>query len=157
MKMVVFSDTHGSYAACEAICANQPDADLFIHLGDGYDQACRLRNAHPLLPLLMVKGNCDMLANDADCKITEWGGKRVFYTHGHRFGVKSGLSALRAVAKEKEAEIVLFGHTHLPFQSIEDGILFLNPGNAVTAAGYRYALLELQQNGSLRTDFLCAP
>ena len=157
MKLAVFSDTHGSYAACEAICADCPDADLYIHLGDGYEQAQRLRRDHPTLPLLAVKGNCDFTATDADCKLTTLAGKRILYTHGHRFGVKNGLAALRAEAKRQSADIVLFGHTHLPLCALEDGVLYLNPGNAVTAAGYRYALLVIQDDGTVTADSLCAP
>ena len=157
MKIAVFSDTHGSYAACEAIRADCPGADLYIHLGDGYEQARRLQMQEPALPLLSVKGNCDFAVSDADCKLTTFGGKRILFTHGHRFDVKNGLAALRAEAKRQGADIVLFGHTHRQFREVIDGALFLNPGSAVTAAGYRYALLEIGQDGAVAADWICAP
>ncbi len=157
MKIVVFSDTHGSYAACESIRSDCSNADCYIHLGDGYEQARRLRREHPTLPLLAVKGNCDFAAAEADCKLTTLGGARILYTHGHRFQVKQGLEALRAEAARQNAQIVLFGHTHRPFHETTDGVLYLNPGCADTPAGYRYALIEFDEDKLLSVDFRCAP
>ena len=42
MRIVVFSDSHGITAAMEAAIAQQKDAKLFIHLGDGLDEFKRL-------------------------------------------------------------------------------------------------------------------
>ena len=38
----------------------------------------------------------------------------LFITHGHRYGVKSGLGALIAQAVKEDADAVIFGHTHEP-------------------------------------------
>ena len=35
MKIIVFSDSHGSYAAVQSIMDKNPDADMYIFLGDG--------------------------------------------------------------------------------------------------------------------------
>jgi putative phosphoesterase len=48
-------------------------------------------------------------------------------THGHRYSVPY-LNRLAEKAREKKADIVIFGHTHCYFMKKEDGILFLNPG-----------------------------
>ena len=36
--------------------------------------------------------------------------------HGHRYGVKSGMGALLSHAAARDADIVLFGHTHIPHE-----------------------------------------
>lgn len=63
-------------------------------------------------------------------KVMELEGKRILMTHGHRYGVKSGY--LRAVyaAKEQQADILLFGHTHRAECFQEEGLWVLNPGAA---------------------------
>ena len=45
-----------------------------------------------------------------ECKV-----KGLLLTHGHRYSVKSGYDALLARAVEVGADIVVFGHTHVPF------------------------------------------
>ena len=149
MKLIVFSDTHGSELACEAIYRAETDADVFFHLGDGYAQAEALRMDHPLLALVCVRGNCDFTADDADAKTATFCGKKILFTHGHRFGVKSGMAGLHSEAVRQGADIVLFGHTHVPFHESWNGIEFYNPGSAVTSAGVRYLRLLLSEDGSV--------
>lgn len=149
MKLVVFSDSHGRYSALEAVLAAHPDAELYIHLGDGYEQATRLRQSHPTLPIVAVRGNCDRLVTDSDTKLYTVGGKRILCTHGHRFGVKQGLAALRQEARRQNADLVLFGHTHRPFCEETEGILYLNPGSAGSTSGIKFALVEIDETGGL--------
>ena len=42
------------------------------------------------------------------------GGKRVFFSHGHMYGVKVGLEQFLEGARNVKADIALFGHTHRP-------------------------------------------
>lgn len=153
-KIVVFSDTHGSYESLEMILREQPQAALYAHLGDGYAQAMRLRGEHPLIPLLAVRGNCDMSVEDTDMKQCTLADKRILLTHGHRFDVKMGLGALKQEARRQNADIVLFGHTHRPFCEWIEERLYLNPGSAVTSSGWRYAVVEINDAGKI-TARLC--
>ena len=69
--------------------------------------------------------------------------EKILLTHGHRFGVKSGLEGLLALAGERGLDLICFGHTHQPLIHREKGCLFLNPGSM----GYgseRYAILTLE-------------
>jgi putative phosphoesterase len=77
----------------------------------------------------MVAGNCDSWwGEDLPSLITIPAcGHRIMVTHGHRYSVPY-LNRLAEKAREKKADIVIFGHTHCYFMKKEDGILFLNPG-----------------------------
>lgn len=54
-------------------------------------------------------------------------------THGHLFGVKSGLGTALGKAAEADVDIFLFGHTHIPFdRTFPNGdrhIRMFNPGS----------------------------
>ena len=60
--------------------------------------------------------------------------------------MKSGLDSLRYAAEEQNADIVLFGHTHMPFESYMDGRRFFNPG---ALRDGRYGLLDITSRGVL--------
>ncbi|MFT8470875.1 YfcE family phosphodiesterase [Oenococcus sp.] len=53
----------------------------------------------------------------------------IYQTHGHLQRVAYGLTALNRDAEKVHAEIVLFGHTHIPFAQMHDNKLFINPGS----------------------------
>ena len=55
-------------------------------------------------------------------------GVRIFGTHGHRYGVKQGLIRFSLAAQEQQAQVALFGHTHIPYCRQEGGLWLLNPG-----------------------------
>ena len=65
---------------------------------------------------------------------------RLFLTHGHLFGVKSGMSRLRLEANRVGANIALFGHTHRPFLEEDGGVWYMNPGAARSG---RYGVIEI--------------
>ncbi len=146
MRIVVFSDSHGKAYRLKKVMEAQEGADYFIHLGDGYEDAVILRESFPTANILAVTGNCDYSSLDIDTKLIEIGGKRVVYTHGHRFGVKGSMEGLERLAADKKADIVLFGHTHIPFFGIKDNVYYLNPGNANAYDGIKFATVDILKN-----------
>lgn len=66
------------------------DPDAIMHLGDHVSDAEELSYALDLIDFYMVRGNCDFGAQAPETILTELGGVRLFLTHGHLFGVKSG-------------------------------------------------------------------
>lgn len=142
MRILVVSDTHGNYPAALVIL-EQSAAQLLVHLGDEVDDA---RTIEPLLeiPLLKVAGNCDHGATEPREIVVVIAGKRVFITHGDRYRVKLGLESLKRKAAELQAEVVLFGHTHIPGVWNEDGVLLVNPGTLMAGSSLQsYALLTI--------------
>jgi putative phosphoesterase len=77
---------------------------------------------------------------------------RLLYTHGHLFGVKGGLDKLQKLAKENDAKIVLFGHTHRPFFDYIDEAYYLNPGNAYHNGKYQFSIVDITKNGIFCTN-----
>lgn len=113
-----------------------------IHLGDLMRDAEEVAGHYPKLPFCLVPGNCDGWGIAAPVKknIT-LEGKSILLSHGHRWGVKSGYEAAIADAQAVGADILLFGHTHVPLcQQLENGLWMMNPGPARSG----YGLIELQ-------------
>ena len=120
--------------------------DRVFHLGDHLSDAEDLSNAFPELDFLYVPGNCDFGAQAPASVLTEAGGYRMFLTHGHLFGVKTGLTRLLLEGKRLGAQLVLFGHTHRPLLEQRDGIWLLNPGSCSASSG-SYAVVDLDAGG----------
>lgn len=150
MKILVLSDSHsGLRFMRQCIDAVKPNA--VIHLGDYYDDGQAMAQEYPHLYFYGVPGNCDRYFNimGAPEKLCmQVCGIRLYMTHGHLHGVKSGLSRLIDDAKEKQVQVVLFGHTHCPFcDRTEDGLWILNPGTCACDSGT--AGLMIVENGKI--------
>lgn len=131
MRIVVFSDTHGNYSAMHKIFKKNRGADLFIFLGDGERELDQLKVQYLDYNILSVSGNCDTTSMEPESNVYELpDGKKIFYTHGHRWGVKSSTDKLAEHGKWVGASIILFGHTHCRFNELRDNMLILNPGSA---------------------------
>lgn len=145
MKICVFSDSHG-YAKnmIEAVRREKPALCFF--LGDGESDLVTLRSRCPDLPISCVRGNCDLRSvqpQQLNCVI---GGVRIFAVHGHQFEVKYdvALRELCRAALRAEADVVLFGHTHLPCLERRHGMLILNPGPIGKEKTPSYAVLTIK-------------
>lgn len=129
MRILVVSDSHGDeYSLMRAIKA-QPTAEIVVHCGDGSDEASRIREFFPDKMVVSVKGNCDFCSSAPISEIFSAEGVKFFVTHGHAYNVKSTLYNLSCAAREQEASVVLFGHTHNPLSIYDDGLYMLNPGS----------------------------
>ena len=75
-----------------------------------------------------VPGNCDFFTSAPPSLTISLDGVRIFLTHGHLFGVKSGLTRLTLEARRVGAQLALFGHTHRALLEEQDGLWLMNPG-----------------------------
>ncbi len=146
MKLVVISDTHGGFAAVVQVVQQNRDADLFLFLGDCGREVEDLRCLEPQLPVRSVRGNCDWGSQEPDTGLLSLEGERIFFTHGHLLGVKSGLSGLLYEARRQGATIALYGHTHMAQVQRVQGLLVMNPGSLTRSPGARnsYGVLHLE-------------
>lgn len=162
MNILVFSDSHGRASNMIKSLQRQikkPDAVVF--LGDGIRDIsyCDLDGA----TLFAVEGNCDIYSTYGNVSAEEeiivtLGGKRIMMTHGHTYGVKSGLARIVMAAARKEADIVLFGHTHKALEiyipageteygvEIEKPMWLFNPGAAEES---RWGCVEIDKKGNV--------
>lgn len=129
MRILVISDTHGDEGALRRAVLAQPKAEIVIHLGDGEQEAGRARLSFPEKMFLQVRGNCDWGSSLPATGLYTADGVKIFYTHGHIYGVKAGLYQAVCAAREQGAQVLLFGHTHKALADYEDGLHILNPGS----------------------------
>ncbi len=142
MKILVLSDSHGNtQPMLDAVFDEDPQQ--IVHLGDHSRDCAALLEAYPRIQLRSVRGNCDGRAREPDWDEFVTDGKRIFMTHGHLYGVKTGLGPVLNAAFLREADILLFGHTHTPFHATAEGLLVVNPGS-VGMGKRTYAVLELE-------------
>ncbi len=129
MRILVISDTHGNENNLKKILKREGNLDHVLHLGDverGEERIARLVGC----PMDIVAGNCDFFSKMPRVKFLELDGCRIMMTHGHYYYVTAGLRDLILEAKANDCDVVMFGHTHMPFLNQEDGQLtVLNPGS----------------------------
>lgn len=131
MRIVVFSDTHGNYAAMHKIIKRNGDADLFVFLGDGLSEFNKLRAHYLDNNMICVRGNCDYDKDVPESMIYVLpDGKRMLLAHGDKWGVNFSIERLYEKAKEEECQFLLFGHTHKRFYEQRGNMMILNPGSA---------------------------
>ena len=148
MRALVLSDTHRSLNRVVKLLYDiGKDIDLVIHLGDNTEDAAFIKQNFKL-PVLNVAGNCDNDTAVADELFEDIGGKKVYMTHGHKYSIKYGnADALLYRALELEADICLFGHTHIPFLQVIRGVVVMNPGSISLPRGGSkacYGILKIE-------------
>lgn len=138
IKCVIISDTHGCRDYLRRVLRLNRDADAVIFLGDGVADLDSALDECP--SVFAVRGNCDIsptlrgMPLNALERIT-LGGKRIVITHGHLWGVKGGLGGLLSLARAEDADIILYGHTHIPREDFLSGIYLFNPGSLSCSLG----------------------
>lgn len=133
------SDSHGDRTTIEQIAKKQ--ADAYFHCGDSE----LVEEDAVFSTMYKVRGNSDMdsaFPKEVEATIDN---KQIWMIHGHRHDVKESLMKVFYQAREKEVDIVLFGHSHLYGAEMKEGILFVNPGSTVVPRGGNpatYAIIE---------------
>lgn len=101
--------------------------ELILHAGDvGGDEI--LDELSIIAPVQAVFGNTDEPGNPrlrAAIDI-EVGGLKVHVSHGHELGAPKPARLIARYA----ADIIVYGHTHVPLVTNADGRLVVNPGAA---------------------------
>ena len=145
MKILIASDIHGSAYWCARLMelAEREQPDRLILLGDILYHGPRNDLPREYAPkrvitmleqwkdkILCVRGNCeaevDQMVLDFPC-LAEYSvlmadGKTFYLTHGHHKNPQD-------LPKLSEGSIFLYGHTHVKFDQVINGIRCLNPGS----------------------------
>ena len=153
MKCLVFSDSHRNTHNMNKALRLHPDAEVVFFLGDGISDAYMVSSTDRGRAWMVVAGNCDpgQLFADEFRKKTDaitLEENRIVFTHGDLYGAKHGVGGLLSLAKERNANIVLFGHTHDPFEKYysDDEVYLFNPGSIAIGS---YGIMTLRSNGVL--------
>jgi putative phosphoesterase len=134
MKLGIISDTHGHLSP--RVHELFVGVDAIIHAGDfGKDDI--FIELETIAPVTAVRGNMDRFGKIAlhdDVLARSFDGIRFFIVHdiGSPYSIRPRLlSSIEHYAPH----VVIFGHTHKPFSSTVNGMLFFNPGSATQARG----------------------
>ena len=144
MRILVFSDSHGSSRCIEETLLLHKDADAVIHLGDGERDMSRVEDLLKGKKVIQVCGNCDFASLLPVNEIVTLGGARIFCSHGHTELVKHGTGAFRAKARALGAHIALYGHTHESVTDYDEGLYVMNPGSARVG---EYGAIDITPSG----------
>ena len=132
MRVVVLSDTHAPrrWKSCPPRVAEQlRGADLILHAGDVCTAAV-LDELTQYAPVVAVAGN-----NDGP-EVAAWGAAEtasldvagVSVAMVHDSGPSGGRLA-RLRRRFPDADLVVFGHSHIPLDQSADGLRIFNPGS----------------------------
>lgn len=148
MKILIVSDTHRHNENLKHIIERTAPIDLLIHLGDSEGTEDAIFKMSPC-PVEMVAGNNDFFTGLKREIHTVIGKYKVFLTHGHQYFLSSGYDSL--IKNSKDADIIMFGHTHRPVIFMKDGKVILNPGSVSYPRQEgrvpSYIIMELDKNG----------
>lgn len=128
MRILVISDSHGRNDDVKGVIKQVKQLDMLIHCGDierGDDYIRSLVDC----PVYMVSGNNDYNLELPAEEVIEVQGYRILVTHGHYQYVNSGVAVLREYGLSQQADVVMYGHTHVPYIDIGEDITVLNPGS----------------------------
>ena len=146
MRIGLISDTHNRVPA--RIFDDFAGVDLIIHAGDIGSQKV-LDELKIIAPVKAVYGNMDgfpLTGNLSRIDCMKLDGLNLCLTHI----VNSPKSfAFELFKMGKQADIIVFGHTHRAEQVWFNDILFINPGSAVQARddrGPSVAILTIEEN-----------
>ncbi|MCL2211029.1 MAG: YfcE family phosphodiesterase [Treponema sp.] len=163
-KLLVLSDSHGDITALKAVLnwtKNYiPPNDTICaaaFLGDGLSD---LKKAADVTGFYSdwkcVSGNNDYGSNIQDALAFDYAEHRFFICHGHRYSLYGGHHALLAAARINNADIALFGHSHVPHYKTTDGIKLINPGSIGrprSRIGATFAVIECPEGRQINVEF----
>ncbi len=125
MKIGVISDTHNHFDP--KIRTLFAGVDHIMHAGD-IGLPWIILELEFIAPVTAVLGNNDQGLSFKETEVVKLGGRK-FLVH-HIVDIHRPAEAVaRRIAREKP-DVVVFGHSHKPFDEVRDGRLYFNPGYA---------------------------
>ena len=142
--IVVLSDTHREegHGLSGRVRASVREADRIVHAGDFTTPAVFEAFRAVGSRIEAVHGNRDdpaLRERLPTTRVFEWADARIVLVHGHEHGE----TALSLLGREKEADLVIFGHSHRPAIVEARGVTLLNPGSHADPRGNPAAHAEL--------------
>lgn len=152
MKIGILSDTHIRKGRTLPLFVWEAlaDVDMILHAGDVVTESV-LTELALIAPVVAVKGNCDWWVSDLpDKAIAQCGSIKVGLTHGFLGKGKSTSERAYNTFAHDSVDMIVFGHSHVPFKSIYNGILLFNPGSPTERRGQpNYSMGILTVNDDL--------
>jgi hypothetical protein len=133
VEVVVVADSHGRPHARTLSLIERLAPQLILHAGDIGDLSV-LAQLSALAPVLAVRGNIDEHTPNLpdSMRIDFLAGQRrmlgVLLTHIAVYGPKLRAEVVRQ-ARASAADLVICGHSHVPFIGRDKGLVVFNPGS----------------------------
>ena len=148
-KILVISDSHQDARVIDEVIAKESPFDILVHCGDSEGSLFLVQQRENPFEVYAVLGNCDYSGFPKEIFFTV-GYYNFFVCHGHKHRVHNTNDDIVAAGKRNSADVVLFGHTHVPEISEEMGMLLVNPGSISLpkqASGKRsYAIVSISED-----------
>ena len=150
MKILIVSDTHRYINDFENVISKVAPIDLVVHCGDSEGSEETFERIAGC-PVEIVAGNNDFFSDLEREKEFMIGRYKVWLVHGHRYYVTIEGKTLRSEARRRNADIVMFGHTHRPLVEINPDLMVINPGSLSypRQEGRRrsFIIMDIDKNG----------
>jgi len=125
-KIGVISDTHGRFDG--AVVSTFEGVDLILHAGD-VGKASVIQQLEEIAPVLAVGGNNDSPGLYPTELVERIAGRTILVRHIfgelHQIGKKE-----REEVEHLGLDLVIFGHSHRPYQARLGRAILFNPGSA---------------------------
>jgi uncharacterized protein len=125
LRIGVIADTHGLLRP-EALHTLQ-GVDAILHAGD-IGRPAIIEDLRAIAPINFVRGNNDGSDGTEIVRLTI-GGLRILLTHILP-RPRAPRSEVRQSLESEPADLVVFGHSHLPHNEVIDDIRYFNPASA---------------------------
>lgn len=126
MRLGIISDTHGLFD--DAIATIFAGVDRIIHAGD-IGKLEVIKRLEQVAPVIAVEGNNDWFGQFPTERIEEFEGQRVMIRH--IFGELHQIEAAdKKLIAKLQPNIVIFGHSHRPYNEMLYDTMLFNPGSA---------------------------
>ncbi|MCR8631826.1 metallophosphoesterase family protein [Paenibacillus radicis (ex Xue et al. 2023)] len=150
MRLGIVSDTHMFGRAKQlpkALVAGLQGVDQILHAGDWMDAEV-VGLFERIAPIDGIAGNndgADIVERFGRCKVLQMGNYRIGMVHGDG-GRKSTLEQALDVFNGMSVDVIIFGHSHTPYQGMHNGVLLFNPGSPTDKrrqSQYSYGIIQL--------------
>lgn len=154
-KILIISDTHKLHKNLDIVLEKELPADCIFHAGDVEGREWEIEFGYGCQTYI-VRGNNDFFAKLPSEVEIQMNGHKIFMTHGHADLVTMTLEHLKRKARAKQADIVIFGHTHKPYLEFEKDMVIMNPGSlSYPRQSNRlpsYIVMEIDENGKISAE-----
>ena len=141
MKIGLISDTHGHVP--NTVHTALAGVNYILHAGDVGPMDV-ITELEAIAPVYAVLGNTDHGIALPETRLEKFDGIKILIHH--IVDVDYHSQTVRELLSTEKPEIVVFGHTHMPFDERRSKIRFINPGSASQPRGGTapsVAILEL--------------
>jgi len=125
MRLGLVSDTHGHLDS--QVLALFHGVDRILHAGD-IGSPCIVAELEGIAPVTAVLGNNDWGLEFQPTEVVQIEG--VPWMVHHIVDPEDPEVSIGDRFRHSQPKVVVFGHTHRPFQETRNGVLYLNPGYA---------------------------